>query len=421
MFIHINFILVLDHTPKPLAMSMIRSSAVIFIFLIAFSCAVKTEVQDSSAKDTLTYKVEPAPEWTALFNRTQGWFGGDGIFAIPFSGKDASTSVSDSILFLFSDTMVGEIENNKLKPGYVMVNNSVMILHGKDPAAENADFLIHKDKQQKPATLFIPQSANKQKEDYYWLGDGFVNHGMDSSLCLFAYRIRNTNDNSAFPFREVGNNLIIIPKGSKYPFTEQRHLDLPFSEGKDSLATSFGVGILANTSAAGVSNADEYVYVYGVRGRAKELVASRVKPSQLADFAAWEFYTGSGWTAKPEEAQAIADSVSNELSVTPLGNNKFALIYQYGGLMPTICMQIGDSPVGPFGPREKVWNTASDVKEKDLFAYNAKAHPAISKPGELLVSYNVNSFNFFKQIEEIPNLYRPRFVRIVFNTSAEAK
>jgi hypothetical protein len=78
-------------------------------------------------------------------------------------------------------------------------------------------------------------------------------------------------------------------------------------------------------------------------------------------------------------------------------------------------MQVGSSPVGPFGPRQKIWNTADDIKEKDLFTYNAKAHPALSKPGELLVSYNVNSFNFFEKIKQVPNLYRPRFVRIVFD------
>lgn len=394
----------------------------IAVILITYACGGKLErANEQAAKPKITYKVEPAPEWTALFNRTKGWFGGDGIFAIPFSGKDQSNSSTDSILFLFSDTMVGEIENGALKPGFVMVNNSVMILQGKDPSPEKADFLINKNKEKNPATLFIPSSPNKQKDDYYWLGDGFINHAMDSSLCLFAYRIRNTNDNSAFPFREVGNNLIIIPKGSKYPFAGQRQLDLPFSASQDSLSTSYGVGVLANTAAAGVTNADEYVYIYGVRGKAKQLVASRVKPSQLDNFSAWEFYNGTGWSAKPEEAQSLSDSVSNELSVTPIGDDQYALIYQYGGLMPTICMQIGPSPVGPFGPREKIWSTSEDTKEKGLFAYNAKAHPAISKPGELLVSYNVNSFNFSEQIKEIPNLYRPRFVRIIFTTSAEAK
>jgi hypothetical protein len=34
---------------------------------------------------TLKYTVAEAPEWTALLNRSSGWFGGDGIFTIPLN------------------------------------------------------------------------------------------------------------------------------------------------------------------------------------------------------------------------------------------------------------------------------------------------------------------------------------------------
>ncbi|HEY5747824.1 MAG TPA: DUF4185 domain-containing protein [Chryseolinea sp.] len=399
-------------------MKIILNVAVLVFCLAAFSCK-ENKPSQTEPETPITFTVGPAPEWTALLKREHGWFGGDGIFAIPFSGVDQGTS--DSIMFLFSDTMVGDIEKGTLKPGYAMVNNSTMMLQGKEPAASAAHFLINKGADQKPASLFVPSSPETQKGDYYWLGDGFVNNDMGGSLCIFAYRIRNTNDNSAFPFREVGNNLIVIPKGTPYPFKEQKQYDLPFSTSKDSLSTSFGVGILANTEAAGVPDADGFVYVYGVKGRAKELVAARIKPAQLTEFASWEFYNGTAWTSKPEEAQPLADSVSNELSVTPLGNGKYALIYQYAGLTSKIFMQIGTSPVGPFGPRQLVWNTSTDITEQGLFTYNAKAHPAISKPGELLVSYNVNCFDFAKRIKTLPDLYRPRFVRIVFNTPEAGK
>lgn len=392
----------------------ISNTCLVIIALVIFGCGESNKTSELPESRDITFKVEPAPEWTALFNRTHGWFGGDGIFAIPFSGND---NASDSTLFVFSDTMVGEISNDSLLPGFQMVNNSVMILRGKEPVNGRAKFLINSDQNHKHTTLFTPSTPGTDKDDYYWLGDGFVNHAMDTSLCLFAYRIRNTNDGSPFPFREVGNDLIVIPKGSKFPFRHQKQFQLPFSGSRDSLSVSYGVGVLANTAAAGVERPDEYVYVYGVRGKSKELVVSRVKESQVTEFSSWQFYDGSEWQRSPERARAVSDSVSNELSVTPLPGGKYALIYQYAGLMPTICMQIGDSPFGPFGPRQKVWDTSEDVKEKGLFSYNAKAHPAISKPGELLVSYNVNSFDFFNQIKKIPNLYRPRFVRIIFNPS----
>jgi hypothetical protein len=157
------------------------------------------------------------------------------------------------------------------------------------------------------------------------------------------------------------------------------------------------------------------MYVYGVRGRNKELIASRVRPEEIENFSSWQFWNGTSWTNDIKTTAPVADSVSNELSVTPLPNNKYALVYQYASIYPEIYMQVGDSPVGPFGPRQKLWDTKKDIQDPDLFTYNAKAHPAISKPGELLISYNVNSFKFFEVIEKNPNLYRPRFIRVVFD------
>lgn len=379
------------------------------------SCTQKTDNTVSVDQADVQYRVEPAPEWTALFKRYSGWFGGDGIFAIPFSGNDAAVSAQDSILFVFSDTMVGEIADSTLQPGYKMVNNSVMILHGEEPLNEKARFLVNR-KDTGEVAVFVPSTPQTKPDDYYWLGDGFVNHATDSNLYIFAYRIRNTHDGSLFPFREVGNALLIIPQGGEFPFHDHRQAELPFSNfDDDSRKTSFGVGVLVNTASAGSINADGFIYVYGTRGKTKELVVSRVKAGSLEDFSTWEFWNGSAWMNDVQASAPVADSVSNELSVTPIGKDQYALIYQYGGIFPTICMQIGPSPVGPFGPRKKIWDTSGDLTTKNLFSYNAKAHPAISKPGELLVSYNVNSFKFFDDIEGDPNLYRPRFVRIIFD------
>jgi hypothetical protein len=383
------------------------------VAVLLTACSDGKREAPESPQAGIDFTVERAPEWTELFKRGDGWFGGDGIFAIPTNGQESGES--DSVLFVFSDTMFGQIVDGKLQPGYTMLNNSVMILRGEEADPEKASFLVN-EKDGQPNTLFVPQTPERGKDDYYWLGDGFVNTSGDGTMYIFAYRIRNTDDGSAFPFVEVGNSLIAIPKGDTYPFSGHRQLDLPFSNKADSLSTSFGVGVTTDQESS-----DGYIYVYGVRGKSKELVAARVKPNAVEQFSSWEFFNGNGWGENPESARAISDSVSNELSVSPIGNGKFALVYQYAGLMPTIYMQIGESPVGPFGPRLKVWNTADDIKEPELFTYNAKAHPAISKPGELLVSYNVNSFKFHEVIESMPNLYRPRFIRILFNDGTSQK
>lgn len=378
---------------------------------ILLSCSSKSDDKDSQTKTDVQFSVQPAPEWTDMFNRTQGWFGGDGIFAIPFSGDDSFSN--DSVLFLFSDTMVGEIANGKLQPGYKMVNNSVMILNGRDPKKELSRFLVKESPNGEPATLFVPKTPATQEGDYYWLGDGFVNPG-NKNLYIFAYRIRNTNDGSNFPFKEVGNALLVIPHGEPFPFENYRQIELPFSQESDSVQISFGAAVL-NDSHENTTGENSFVYVYGIRGKAKELIAARVNADAVENSSEWMFWDGSNWTNELNDASALEDSVSNELSVSPIGDNQYALVYQYGGIFPTIYLQVGPTPVGPFGPRKKVWETTTDIKDPDLFTYNAKAHPAISKPGELLVSYNVNSFKFFDVIERIPDLYRPRFVRITFN------
>ena len=40
--------------------------------------------------NTLKFTVQEAKEWSELFLRRSGWFGADGIFAIPQDGVDSS-------------------------------------------------------------------------------------------------------------------------------------------------------------------------------------------------------------------------------------------------------------------------------------------------------------------------------------------
>ncbi|MCD9017658.1 DUF4185 domain-containing protein [Parachryseolinea silvisoli] len=374
---------------------------------VGTSCQQKKEEQ----KET-TYSVHAAPEWTALFTRSQGWFGADGIFSIPLKGNDGLAS-DDTVLFVFSDTMFGEAGDPSQSgaPGLAMINNSVMLLTGNEPREGNAKFIVGKD----TTSVFLPSTPKAQPGDYYWLGDGVVDHEAGDSLYIFGYLIQNTNDGSKFPFRQVGTTLLICPPHTT-DFSKSKQIDLPLvSPSDDPAATAFGAGIYANTEAAGSPDPDGYLYIYGVRGPGKDLVAARTKAGTLARFSSWEFRTSDGWTKDLKEAARLADSVSNEMSVSAIGNGQYALIYQLGGIFSQICMQIGSSPAGPFERRKVIWDTSSELTEKDIYTYNAKAHPALSKPGELLISYNINSFNFLEQLKKTPNFYHPRFIKVVFD------
>ncbi|SEJ84315.1 protein of unknown function [Dyadobacter sp. SG02] len=396
-------------------------NTILILGIFVFSCIGRALGQARTGRDINVneFTASPAPEWSELFLRKSGWLGGDGIFAIPFSGRDGEKQ--DSVLFLFSDTVLGEIDGDTLKSGFTMVNNSVALLKGKIPDANKAAFRIAGTREAQ-RSVFIPNADKPDKDIYFWLGDGFVNPDAGKDLFIFAYKITNTHDNSAFPFKESGNSVIRIPAGSQFPYAKQRQFELPFSDYNAGGETiSFGAGVYNNSKAAGEVSPDGFVYIYGTKGPTKKLVAARVKPAKLTVFDQWEFWGGNGWSKNVATVAALSDSVSNELSVSMLAPGKYALVYQLSSIFPEICMQVGPTPYGPFGPRIVLYKTSTDIKDPDLFTYNAKAHPALSAPGELLISYNVNTFKFLEVLPRQPNLYRPRFVRVRFSQSSKSK
>lgn len=362
-----------------------------------------------------SFTVEEAPDWDAMFKRSSGWFGGDGIFVIPTNGVD-SGSADDKSIILFSDTMIGEIEDGNLKPGYVMIHNSVASLSGHLPDSSKIRFHWDQKPDGQPESVFIPRTPATQPGDYYWLGDGFANPQHNGDIYLFGYRIHDIKATNGIGFEHVGSTIIVIPGGSQPPFKDQRQIDFPFySEGKDiGGPVAFGSGIMVNTKEAKMPHADGYVYIYGTRGKDKDLLVARVLPGDFEQFTDWRFWDGKTWVTSMDSAAAITNKVSNELSVSPLPDGRYALFFQLDGLTTTVGMRLGSSPVGPFGPVINLFDNRPALEGKNFFTYNAKAHPALSKAGELIVSYNVNSFDFFNDIKLYPYLYRPRFIRMKY-------
>jgi len=370
----------------------------------------------NAAVDTLKFSVSEAPEWSALFKRSSGWFGGDGIFAIPLNGVDKPVNAPVKTMIVFSDTMLGEITDGTLQPGFKMIHNSVAYLNNREPLEKNISFHWKKTKTGKPLSIFKPKTKNTKPGDYFWLGDAFVNKDLNNATYIFAYRIKNISE-AVFGFAEVGNVLIKVPAGSKPPFTNQQQMDTPFfipaKDGKDEV--TFGGSIFVNTANAGAKKPDGYVYVYGVKGKDKQVVVARVQPKLFEQFGAWRFWDGSQWNKDINKVAGIADQASNELSISELPDGRYAMVFMGGVMTNKVGLRVGTTPVGPFGPVVNVWDAKDAIEGKNFFTYNAKAHPALSKPGELLISYNVNSFDFWNDVKKFPNLYRPRFIKLKLN------
>jgi hypothetical protein len=383
---------------------------ILLIFsLTTLSAQEKSEKIASSAQD-----------WNSLFQRKKGWFGGDGIFAIPMDGKEyIQANDSTETLFIFSDSVIGEIGADgtlKKKEDFNFVNNVVAVLKGKEPIAENFKFYYPTDKSGKNTSVFKPNTPNTKPGEYYWLGDGFVNVDKDSTLYIFAYRITHIDPiTSFFDFDQVGVTLLAIPKNTPIPFEKgvrQIETPLQFPYAPNVGMTTFGSGIIVNTKSAGAPNPDGYIYVLGTGGLEKDLLIARVKPENFENFDQWTYWDGAKWNADKTKVRGVTKGVSNELSMSPADNGRWILVHQLFGMTPEVSIQMTKSINGPYFPTRNVWHCPELEEDLDYYAYNAKAYPHLSKPGELLISYNVNSFDFFKDILTDPTHCRPRFITI---------
>lgn len=390
------------------------SLSVFLAGILNWGCHIQTK-QDGGLPSGLSFTAVPAPEWTALFKRNHGWFGGDGIYSVALSGLEKKPSGSkDSILIWFSDTLLGNI-NDSLETGFTMINNSVAVLTGGSADSTALHFYWNNNTGH-PLSVFVPDTPVAGTGDYYWLGDGFVNTERSNDIYIFGYRMKNIPGQAVFGFKQTGNTLIRIPAGDEPPFKHATQIEIPFfaKENADS-AGSFGAGILVNTQEAGAPHANGYLYIYGVRGKNKEVIAARVRPQFIEQFDEWRFWDGRSWTADIKAIQPIADRASNEMSVTPLTGGRYLMVFQKDAIGTRVAVRVGSSPVGPFGAITDVYDVKDDLKDSpNLFPYNAKAHPVLSQPGELVISYNINSFDFLNDIKKFPHLYRPRFIKLKY-------
>ena len=389
----------------------------ISLFFLA-SCSQKLAQMPTkpAANASQIEKATSAEDWDKLFIRNSGWFGGDGIFAIPMDGAEFRQATEKTkTLFVFSDSVIADTIGETIqRKDFVMVHNCIATLEGGDPDPKKFHFFINKDENGKPTSLFVPNTPHSGPNDYYWLGDGFVNVEMDSTLYIFAYPVKDTIiPGSFFEFDQLGVNIIAIPKGSKPPFKDQRQLETPFYFPLENWnKTTMGNCVLVNTTWAGAPNPDGYLYILGTGGTNNGLVVARVRPKDFEKFDRWEFSKGTEWTTDFLQTKPVTRQVSNELSMSPMPDGRFVLAHQVMGLEDEVAIQISKSPAGPFFPMRKVWHCKEWESDFDYFSYNAKGFPHLSKPGELLISYNVNSFDFWKDIPKEPRLCRPRFFRL---------
>ncbi len=364
-----------------------------------------------SASAQSSYTTAPAPEWTSLFDTTSGWTGADGIFSFPMDGNDSPGGLSRAgTLFAFSDTFIGDVNAAGGRVNTSMVNNTMGFM-AKDGLNEGVSFFWD-DHGAQPASIFTPNTPLSQSGDWYWFSDGVV---IGDKFHLLANRMEHNNGPPGWNFGRAGMTLFTMDKNGPYTRAAATEVDTPLAllETPTRSAGFFGAGIMANTVEAGAPAPDGYVYVYGsLEDQVKKLMVARVLPQNFENFNAWKYWDGNGWSVDINDSATLTGRISNELSVTPMPDGRYACIFSLDTMSGKIGMKIAPTPWGPFGNTEVIYDIPTPPIA-DVYTYNAKAHPHLSEPGELLISYNANTFEFWDHFT-YADIYRPRFVRLTW-------
>lgn len=386
---------------------------IIIVSLAAILLFIQFEgkAQSSSPVDSLkNYRVEDAPEWTSVFYRTNGWFGADGVFSYSLDGNESiGAGKQGTTLLSFSDTMTGNVVGDTVY-NFKMVNNSVATIKGINPRNNAVNIHLRRDANGEAQNYFSPNTPESKSNEYYWMGDGFVNNEDDGSLNIFGYRVIDKSENS-WDFELTGVTLITIPGDDiKPPFSTHTQIDAPLFIDSEKLGTgTFGSAIYVNTEWANAPNPDGFIYVYGLVDPNKKLVVARVKATHFKKFDLWQFWDGNNWSQNINDVAVIADRVSNELSITPLADGRYLMVFQLDGIGNYAAVRVVESLTGPFGPIQKIRKVPEINDPPGIIPYNAKAHPVLSEKNKLLISYNTITMDYFNDILNYPHSYRPRF------------
>lgn len=319
----------------------------------------------------------PAPTEDARFDLTgPGWIGGDSTYSVRLP--------DDRTLWLFSDSFIGEVSSSgRPAPGMAMVHNALV--------AESESGRLSTRTSAGPESFFPDPSD----DSYYWVQDAVVQGDELVVFLSLTHQVSGQAGGQGFAWERNAMARVSLP-------------DLKVTEiidpGDASDRVAWGAGVMSTPT---------HTYVYGVEDleATKHLHLARVPAGNLTDRSRWEYRTQDGWSSDVTQSARLTDGVANELSVTR---------YRDGYLM------ISSDTAAPFSPKIQAWTacapegpwqdpqTIYETPESGVgqhFTYNAHGHPEISRDGELLISYNVNTFDF-GELQRDPTLYRPKFITL---------
>lgn len=309
------------------------------------------------------------------------WTGGDSTYSVRLPGNRQ--------LWLFSDTFMGTVNPDGSRPADgPIINNTFVEERGGQLRT------IYNGSLDDPRAVMAPPA----EDAWYWLGDGEYGAGV---LQVVFQRYDRFGEGQW----DWGFSNSVLARFDRDTYELLDVTQLPSSR-----KIAWGSWITQDKG---------HTYVYGVEdhGIVKYMHVARVRGDDLR--ADWEFFTGNGFAPGEDASVRVMPNVANEYSVTKFRGMYMLITQDTSELFSTrVAAYFSCSPTGPFTGKTTLFHTPEtglwgSYGDPDIFTYNAHEHPELRSGDRLLVTYNVNSFDFNDDLRDV-TIYRPRFVEVRF-------
>jgi len=356
---------------------------------------MSSETVQAASAGSLPGKLDA--QWAAVSagSNCAGWAGGDGISAVRLSATQVAWFFSDSYLgpagpaqgfrrssALIHNSVVIETDSGKSRRFTTLTGGNVCSLTGSHPGS-----------------VVAPPRAPGRPSTRYWAADGLKVGG---SVFQFYNRFSPGN----VPYVPLGTVIARYPVASLTAagkatsgVTRPQLVSLPYYVPPGAASPIvWGNAVLQQ---------GQTVYVYGTllpstKAIGRQAYLARVPAAELADFGAWQFYAGSGqWAGAQQDAAPLmpavgAISFSSAFSVVSVGRRYWLIQADPIAGSQDIDAYPADEPWGPFGQTSGTVlyrdpGIGPDAAHDYRLLYEARAEPAVSPDGQVVISYNVNS------------------------------
>jgi hypothetical protein len=395
--------------------------------------------------------VEPERNWNGLLSSSGlfpyqnanfdpyspfGWLAADGIHAINIGtkedGQSQGSATQDSKTFItFQDTMQGNMKNYaSFTPNYGydinhrgMINESFLMISGANPDPTKSQFAVNG----------FADEANQNGDlvpGAYWLADSTVigdslytlgNHF--SGLSILGADLLQSTINPETGFPDFKNNYARVVKEYNKNYQVINEVELNF-----------------DTLLEGTGEDKDWIYTFA-RAMNGHMVMAKIKKTDFPEYDKVLYWTGSDWSEDinvvlNKEAELTMYRPGNEYSVSYLNSapyeGKYINVFTRNSIDGEVQMALSnnltegfDTPVNLYYAVEKYKLSQNEYKGYDYkdnvmfeeWNYNAKAQPAISRKGELLITYHfsasdlppINDYGFTSTTIEYSH---PTFLRL---------